>query len=53
MNIIQERYELAKTRIMELPKEIEGEYEKYILQITELFQNLPKIKERNAQVEDI
>lgn len=40
MNIIQERYELAKTRILELPKEIEGEYGKYILQITELFQTI-------------
>ena len=40
MNIIQERYELAKTRILELPKEIEGEYGKYILQITELFQTV-------------
>ena len=40
MNIIQERYELAKTRILELPKEIEGEYGKYILQIAELFQTI-------------
>lgn len=37
MNLIQERYELAKERILELPDDIQGEEQEFIFRAAELF----------------
>lgn len=45
MSMIQERYELSKERILELPNEEMGEYGNYILSIAELFGEIFQVYE--------
>lgn len=45
MNLIQERYELAKERILELPSEIQGPYKEYVLRVTEIFEEMIRVQE--------
>lgn len=45
MNLIQERYELAKERILELPSELHGPYMEYILRVTEILEQIIKVQE--------
>lgn len=45
MNLIQERYELAKERILELPSEIQGPYKEYVLRVTEILEEIIKVQE--------
>lgn len=45
MSIIQERYELAKSRILELSGETAGKYHDYILQTVELFTTVFQVYE--------
>lgn len=45
MNLIQERYELAKERILELTKEIQGPYKEFLLRTTELMIKIINIQE--------
>lgn len=45
MNLIQERYELAKERILELPDDVTGEEQAYIFRMTELFTGIFSVLE--------
>lgn len=54
MSMIQERYELSKERILELPNEKMGEYGNYILSIAELFEKIFQVYEtENPQKEQL
>ena len=46
MSEIEERYALAKERIIELPKEVSGEYKEYLCCIANLFQNVFEVFEK-------
>lgn len=45
MNLIEERYELAKQRILELPGEIQGVYREYVLRAVELLEGILQVQE--------
>lgn len=45
MDLVQERYELAKQRIMELTTEVHGPYKEFLLRTTELFTEIITIQD--------
>lgn len=52
MSIVEERYELARARILELPREAEGKYKEYIFRTAELFQTICEVLERQDETAD-
>lgn len=53
MDIIEERWQLAKARTEELSREVSGEYKEYILRVCELFQTIAEIyTSREPQFEE-
>lgn len=45
MSMIQERYDLAKERILELPREVKGGYREYVIRMVELFGEIFQVYE--------
>lgn len=42
---MKERYELAKTRILELPAEVKGDYKAFLISISNLFKTIFEVNE--------
>ncbi len=51
-DIIRERYDLARERISELPREVSGEYADYICRVAELFQTVAEVLEAEGKERD-
>ena len=49
---MEERYDLAKSRILELPSEIEGKYKEYIVAMTDLFAQVFDVLETDVPTKE-